>query len=275
MAKKKKKVNTAKRKAWVSGLQTAALTGARFIRWFLPIAILCALFFLGFSRVREALYADSALNVRQIKITPEGFIPAALKAELDKQWLGTNIFFADVHKISAFLVRDPSVLKADTVKKFPSTLDVQITPRHPFARVSYSKGGPSAILSEDGVVLSLLDAQSEFAGPFLDAFESKWKAPVKGKWQGPKGLEQAVAFYRQFQYHPLAATEKITRMNVDYLGNLTVTLGTGPEVKLGRHPVEFLNSLHKLDPILDPAERSKIQYVDLQFEDVIVKKRTR
>ncbi|MBP9866379.1 MAG: FtsQ-type POTRA domain-containing protein [Candidatus Omnitrophica bacterium] len=276
MAKKKKKVNSAKRKAWLSGLQTAALTGVRFMARLLPIAILSALFFLGFIRVRDALYADPSLDVRQIQITPAGFLPAALKTELDKQWLGTNIFSADVRKVSSFLTKDPAVLKADTVKKFPSTLNVQITPRLPFARVSYAKGGPSAVISEDGMVLSLMDAKSEFNGPYLDAFESEWKVPVKGKRQAPKGLEQAVAFYHQFQYHPLAATENITRINLDYLGNLTLTLGTGPEVKLGRKPVELLNLLHKLDPIMaDPAERSKVQYVDLQYEDVIVKKRTR
>ena len=183
MAKKKKKGSATKRKVLVAGVQTAALTGGRFITWLLPIAILSALFLLGFSRVRDALYADPALNVRQIQITPAGFLPAALKTELDKQWLGTNIFFADVRKISSFLTQDPTVLKADAVKKFPSTLAVQITPRHPFARVSYVKGGPSAVISEDGVVLSLLEAKSEFNGPFLDAFESDWKVPVKGNWR--------------------------------------------------------------------------------------------
>ena len=275
MARKKKKVSPAKRKALVSGVQIAALTGIRFIGRLLPVAILSALLFLGFMRVRDALYADSALEVRQIQITPSGFIPAALKAELDKQWLGTNIFSADVQKVSAFLIKDPTVLKADTVKKFPSTLDIQITPRVPFARVSFVKGGASAIISEDGVILGLLDTKSEFNGPTLDVFESEWKAPVKGKRLVPKGLEQAVAFYRQFQYHPLAETEKITHMSLDYLGNLTITLGTGPDLKLGRKPVELLNLFHKLDPILDPVERSKIQYVDLQFADVLVKKRTR
>lgn len=275
MAKKKKKKIIAKRSAWLAGAQTAAIVGGRIIARLLPIVVLSLLILFGFSRVRDALYADSALEVRQIYITPAGFLPAALKNELDKQWIGTNILSADVRKVSSFLTQDPAVLRADAVKKFPSTLEVQITPRLPFARVSFVKGGPSAVISEDGVVLTLLDVHSEFSGPTLDAFESEWKAPVKGKWQAPKGLEQAVAFYRQFQYHPLAASEKITHMSLDYLANLTITLGTGPDVKLGRHPVELLNSFHKLDPILDPAERSKIQYVDLQFADVIVKKRMR
>jgi len=275
MAKKKKKVNTAKRKAWVSGVQTAALTGIRFILRLLPITILSTLLFFGFTRVRQALYADPALDVRQIQITPAGFLPAAVKSELDKQWLGTNIFSADVRKVSSFLTKDPSVLKAETVKKFPGTLDVQITPRLPFARLTLVKGGQAAVISEDGFVLSLMDAKSEFNGPSLDAFEAGVKIPVKGKHLALKGLEQAVAFYRQFQHHPLSASETITRLSLDYLGNLTFTLGTGPEVKLGRKPVELINRLHKLDPVLDPAERANIQYVDLQFEDVIVKKRTR
>jgi cell division septal protein FtsQ len=274
--KKKKKTSPAKRKAaWVSGIQTAALTGARITARLLPIAVVSALVFFGFTRIREALYSDPALEVRQIQIIPAGFLPETLKKELDQKWLGTNIFSADVRKVSAFLTKDPAVLKADTVKKFPSTLQVQITPRRPFARVSFVKGGQAAVISEDGVILNLLDSKSQFEGPLLEAFESKLKVPVKGKHLAPKGLDQAVAFYHQFQYHPLAASEKITQMSLNYLGNLSITLGAGPEVKLGNKPVELLSLFHKLDPILDPAERSKIQYIDLQFEDVIVKKRTR
>lgn len=275
MAKKKKKVTPAKRKAWLTGVQTAVMMMVRVTGRLLPVAILSALFYLGFMRVRDALYADPSLDVRQIQVTPEGFLPAAVKTELDQQWIGTNIFAADVRKISAFLAKDPAILKADTVKKFPGTLNVQITPRLPFARITFAKGGQAAVISEDGFVLSLLGAKDEFKGPSLDAFESEWKVPVKGKQMAVKGLDQAVEFYRQFQYHPMAASESITRLSLDYLGNLTITLGAGPDVKLGRKPLEYLNSLHKLDPVLDPAERAKIQYVDLQFEDVIVKKRTR
>ncbi len=273
MAKKKKK--TGKRNHWTKGLQAAVSGGGRILARVLPIALLSVLIFLGFTRVRDALYADSALEVRQIQITPAGILPEALKTELDRRWLGRNIFSADVEAVSKFLTQDPAVLKAETVKKFPATLDVRITPRQPFAYVSYVRGGQSAVLSEDGVILELADAKTAGGKPTLDAFETKWKKPVKGIWMAPKGLENSVAFYHQFQQHPLAAQEEITRMSLDYLGNLTMTLGTGPEVKLGRYPLQLLRSLHKLDPFLDPAERAKIQYVDLQFKDVIVKKRTR
>lgn len=273
MPKKKKK--TAKKSKWLSGLQQSARTFFKVGMRIVPIALLSVLIYFGFVRVREALYADSALEIKQIQITPEGFVPAALKAEIDKKWIGKNIFTADVQDVSRLLTRDPAVLKAETVKQFPATLAVEITPRKPFARVTYVRGGTPAVLSEDGVVLEILDAKSGDEMLVLDAFETDWKKPEKGKWQAPKGLQASVEFYHLFQQHPLAAQEKITRMSLDYLGNLTITLNQGPEVKLGRHPVSLLRSLHKLDPFLDPVERPKIQYIDLQFEDVVVKKRTR
>ena len=272
MAKKKRK--SAKRSKLAAGVQSAFGAAGRLLLKLVPAVVLGLLVLFGFFKVRDVLYADPALEIRQIRILPADALPLPLKAELEKQWLGRNIFSADVRQISRFLARDPNVFKAEAVKKFPSTLTVTITQRVPFARVRFTHDGATALISEDGMILDREEDEARaFEGPALDAFETSWKKPVRGALMAPKGFNQTVQFYQQFQHHPLAAHETLTRLSLDYLGDLTVTLGDGPDVKLGRRPVEMMKQLQKLDPFLDPAERPKIQYIDLQFEDVVVKRK--
>ncbi len=272
MARKKRK--RVKHSRFLAGIQSVTGLMGRAILRLVPVVALGALIFIGFSKVRELLYADPALGIREIKVIPENILPASLKADLEKKWVGKNIFMADVKAVSRFLAKDPIVLRAETVKVFPSTLLIHLSQRTPFARIRFVRDGEAAIISEDGVILGVEKTwDSPFEGPSFEAFETRWKKPVQGVPMPPKGFTRAVEFYRQFKQHPLSSHETLTRMSLDYLGNLTVTLGTGPDVKVGRHPVDMLKSLQKLNPFLDPAERSRIQYVDLQFEDVIVKKK--
>ncbi len=273
MPKKKRKAG--KRNKFVSGIRNGFGFAAKLFLRVVPVAVLVALLFLVFFKVRGVLYADPALDIREIRVSPANVLPPAVKTELERRWIGKNIFTADVRAVSRFLEQEPVVLKAETVKSFPAALAVRIAQRIPFALIRFASSGPSAVISEDGMVLGGEEDAESFTGPAFDAFETGWKKPVKGTRMTAKGFPQAVAFYQQFKHHPLAARETLTLLSLDYLGNLTVTLGEGPEVKLGRRPVEMLAQLQKLDPFLDPGERPKIQYVDLQFDDVIVKRRNK
>ena len=88
-----------------------------------------------------------------------------------------------------------------------------------------------------------------------------------------KGFEAANQFTREFSKHPLAQFESISKITLDHIGNVSVTLGKGPELRLGRKPLEAMKSFDKIAPILESPDRLKIDYVDLQFNNVIVKQK--
>ena len=71
----------------------------------------------------------------------------------------------------------------------------------------------------------------------------------------------------------LSHFEVLTRIGIDHLGNVSIILGNGPQIRLGRRPMDSLKSLEKTIPLLKSEERSKIEYVDLQYDNVIVKRK--
>jgi hypothetical protein len=89
----------------------------------------------------------------------------------------------------------------------------------------------------------------------------------------PRGFQEALKFLEIFWAHEMSKRETVTKISLDRLGNVTVTLGSGPELRLGRRPEERMAALEKITPLLESGERSAVEYIDLQFDNVIVKRK--
>ena len=116
-------------------------------------------------------------------------------------------------------------------------------------------------------------AQPNPSAVLVEAFESGIREPRTGKSFKNRGFLEAMKFLKSFRAHPLAGREKVTRIGLDHLGNVTVTLGDGPQIRLGPRPLERLEALEKIAPLLQEGEREQISYIDLQFDQVIVKRK--
>lgn len=238
----------------------------------LPLCIILGTFFaLGFG-VKNALYADTALIVKNVVVEPNVMFQDPDVRDLEKRLLGKNILQVDLNWVSNELEKDPEILKAQIDRKMPNSLHIQIETRQSLAVVKTPADNRYAVISQDGMVVDLLREQPP--GFVLiqigDANTSRFRL---GKIINARGLEQAIDFIELYASHPFSLEEKVSRLQLDPQGNIAIVLGEGPEVRLGKKPAAKIDELSKLEPILERQGRSEIDYIDMQYKQIVVKRR--
>jgi cell division septal protein FtsQ len=225
-----------------------------------------------FMGVRAALYRDTSLAIQKIKVEPPEALAPAQRDMLETALSGRNILKVDISKVANSLEQDPWIQSARVVKSLPSTLVFKIQRREPIGFLRLAPGGPLALVSADGTVLD--DAAVKTAdGLIIEAVEPDVKSASKGFHVTARGFQECVKFLQAFEKHPMAQYEKVTFLSYDRIGNVDVMLGKGPRIRLGRRPAEVIPSFEKIMALLQGPDRDKIEYIDLQFDNVIVKQR--
>ncbi len=236
---------------------------------FILIAVAFAGLFIG---VRDALYADSSLLIQKVEVTPAGALSTEQRQSLDTLLMGKNIMTLNLKKVAKSVEKDPGVQNAKVVKHFPDKVEVEVIRRKAVGCLQFSPQGNCGLVSEDGVVLDVLPVKSA-PGLVIEAFETSKREPQIGMRVEVQGFYQAVRFARTYETMEMSHFEPLTRIAVDHLGNVSIILGNGPQIRLGRRPMESLKTLEKTVPLLKSEERSKIEYVDLQYDNVIIKRK--
>ena len=111
------------------------------------------------------------------------------------------------------------------------------------------------------------------SGLKVEALGAGIAEPYVGYRFANRAFADSMAFVKKFNSSPLARYETVTRIAIDRLGNVSLWLGEGPEVRLGRRPRDVFGALAKATALIQGEGRKKIDYVDLQFENVIVKQK--
>ena len=272
MAKKKKKKSNKKKSFF--GISELIGGGFRILFRSVPMMMVIAGGVGLFLGVKGALYADSALAVDRIVIQPGDALTDTERQSIDRKWLGQNILSVDLDQIARQLEVNPDIQTARVIRHLPSKLKIEIEEREAIAFIQFAPKGIYGLISEDGMILDTVKTiNSSYV--LIDAYGLSKKAPRRGMRFSHRGYDGSIAFLQAFWEHPLARRETVTKISLDHLGNVTVTLGSQPNVRLGRHPIERLPALEKIQPILEGPERTQIDYIDLQFDDVIVKRKNR
>ena len=92
--------------------------------------------------------------------------------------------------------------------------------------------------------------------------------PVKNR-----GFDETVKFLKAFWRHPISKQKTLVKVSLDHVGNVTVTFAGSPPLRLGRRPADQLAALGKAFQLLEGMDSGKVDYVDLQFDDVIIRRR--
>jgi len=222
--------------------------------------------------IREELYADPGLIVDQIVVTPEEALPQEKVQELEKLFLGHNILKIPLRKAAQKIEGDAGIRRARVIRDFPRTLRIEVTLRRTFAQVRLHSKGPLYRTGEDGVLLST-DVNRDGDLLLIEAFESNGEHPAIGQRLRLTGFREATELLRAFWGHPLGKAEVVDRVRLDHLGNVSVALRNGPELRFGRRPLEKIHALDTVAPLLKGPERQRIVYIELQYQDLIVKKK--
>ena len=270
MGKKKRRKNS---KGNPFAALASFLGGA--VRFLLKVCPLFILIFISGTlliKVRGLLYADPNLAIQKITVDPSESLSVAQHEHLEQSLLGKNILQTDIKKVSRDLKKDPNIQEVRVVKHLPSELGVSVIRRKPAAFIRFSPKGNFGVISEDGVILDVV-SEHDASGFYMEAFGLGVDEPHLGDRLRAPGFAEALEFKKAFEQQPMAHFEAITKMTLDHLGNVKMVLGQGPEVRLGRRLLERMDQIEKIIPLLEGEARKKIDYVDLQFDNVIVKQK--
>lgn len=222
--------------------------------------------------IRENLYADPAFLVESIEVVPAGVLPPGTVQALEKRYLRQNLFRLSVREVSRALEENPHIRDARVSRQFPQTLRVEVIERRPLFQIQFSPKGTYYSVSEDGVWVDA-DSVRDRDLLFVEAFEAKGMKPEIGKRAAPPGLEEGIALVRAFREHPWGQTEILEKMTLDHLGNASLVLGDGVQLRFGRHPMKRFHTLEAVTGLLNGPERKRIIYINLEYQDLIVRKR--
>lgn len=238
----------------------------------IPTAFLAGLVFVVVFGVKEILYADPALSVQKVTLQPATPRVESYRTWIEKQLIGTNILQAPIDKVSEELERHSEIQSAKVSRKLPSEIVIEVKERRPASAVQFQAKGPFFIVAEDGFVLKKEDKLSAelLQIQFIDATPGQVIAENQIK---SKAYLLGMTFLKKYENNPAVVGESITQASIDRIGNYSIVLGPGPGVKLGRNPLDQFSKLAKIGPLLAAEGRDRIEYIDLRFDDVIIKRK--
>lgn len=237
-----------------------------------PLWVLAGVGLCAFWSIRQNLYADPGFLIQTIVVKPDKALTVEGLLQLEKTYLGRNLFTVSPKEVAEAVERDPQIRRARVIREFPNTLRIEISDRSPFAQVQLASNGPFYIVAEDGIVLGKQSGRDKNLVLF-EAHEGRIPQPQSGKEISIPGFQEAVNLTRAFWQHPLSRAERIERVRLDHLGGVNLGLDKGPELRFGTQPMKKLPTLGSLTPLLNGKDRHRILYINLQFQDIIVKKR--
>ena len=232
------------------------------------IGILAGVFF----GVRGAPYADPGLMIRQVYVQPRQALSDDKNKKLVEQLVGRHIFNVNLHTIAEKLERDPSIQNVTVQKRFPNAIEVNIHSRKPLALIRFSPDGFYGLVTDDGMIIDLYHKPVD-SYVVIEAYYFKSKSLAVGYHIEDKGFFELIHFLEAYWKHSISLQEPLSRVTLDRFGNVTIIPGTGPEIRLGRKPMDKLPHLDKIMQLLDQDGREEIDYVDLQFDNMVVKRK--
>ncbi len=240
----------------------------RMMPWLLLLG-LCGslLYFAG-----VAISRDSRLKIKSIVVLPPIALTPEQRTRLEAENIGKHILKVDLKKVAANLEKDPEIQSVEAIRRFPAVLEIHVVRREPLAMIRFHPKGKIGIISKDGMVLQVLpEAVKGFVlleAPYLDTAQMK-----VGFYIQAKGFKKAAEFIENYALTEGAKTYPLEKVAFDALGNISLYFLNAPEIRMGREPLERMPALEKVFHLLADPESRKITYIDIQFDNVIVKKK--
>ena len=238
----------------------------------IPALLIAAAFLFGAFGIKKILQADTHLLVSQVRVTPANVLSPKSVRILEGKLIGKNILSIDLNKVASQIELGPGAQSVHVVREMPSTIKIEIRKRKPVANVLLRRGGNYAVVADDGVIIA---ASSVFdpAWILIEDFSEPYKTPKIGARIQNKGFGETLKFLRAYDQSDLARKEKVTKVTLDAYGNVTIRLGEGPDFQLGRRPSEKMEMLTKAMYLFKDEPRDNVDYLDLQFDRIAVKRK--
>ena len=252
-----KKWFTAISKIWMSVVPTLAV-----------VAAFTGLFF----AVKNGVYADQGLLVRQTIVEPRELAGDEAIHKISKQVIGKNILVVDLKEIEGKLENNPTIQNVSVERQLPSTIRIRVDSRKPMALIQLAPGSKYGLVTQDGMIIDVFDRPKD---PYvvIEAFQGKLHQVKIGLRIDDKGFTEVIHFLKAYWDHAISFQEPLHKVMIDKYDNITIMPIEGPEIRLGRKPMDKIGYLDKIVQLLNQQDRQEIEYVNLQFDNMIIKRR--
>ncbi len=269
MAKRKNNNNVSTRKKFRLSSLFEKIPGF-FVHSFAWVMLLLFLIGSGLG-VKEMVYADPLLSLKSIRVIPADALPLAKLEALQKKWLGKNVAQINLNAIAKDLELDHRVLSADVRRNLPDKLEIHVDRRVPFAYVHFGRSGRWAMVSRDAVVLDVVPQPRD--GLYIVEDEQLGNQVPKFGLRLSRDFLGLVKVIDAFSKHPISQTEKITAVSI--LPNDSAALVLGDlSIKMNLDDAIPEQAFSKYQYLVETETRAVIEYVDLRFNRVILKRKT-
>lgn len=248
--------------------------GFEFLLRSIPTLVFFASLLFVSLRVRDSLYADHYFQASTIKIFPKGVLSPVEYAQLEKECRNQNLLRINLKHLEKIVAANPEVKKVKIERKLPGELSVFVVPRKPAVELSVSPKGEYYTVDEEGVVMSVNKTPNSKMIQWNHYNYRQKKLKVFDVYKD-LSLKQLPAIIQAFQENEATKNEKIAAVNVDHLGEFSVKLQNGPEIKICEDPREALKKISAMGNLLYGEERNKVLYMNLCLNDVVVQYKTK
>jgi len=187
---------------------------------------------------------------------------------------GIDLFNLKLDQVSEPLLAHPRIRSVSVKKIYPNDLEISLVERKPVVQIFIPQTKSYRLIDEEGVLLP--DSGSEpFDNFFVYSDEEVKETPRKvGEIYDSKHLETLLAAHTQIQSELNISGEMIHEIYVDRLGFWSFITNDKIEFRIG-DDFSNLQKMESIKPLLKEGVRDKVSYMDLRFQDVIVKNKSK
>ena len=235
--------------------------------------ILAGVLLFLFMGMRNYCCSSDAFILNTINFTKTSYLTRDLLIKESGITFGENVFSLDIERASKQIEKMPRVKSAVIVRRLPDTLEFNIVERKEFAQIKVPMRNKFYLIDRDGMVLDpVLSEERDNLVTIETKFTNKSYLEPGKRFYSP-AIEKAFQLIEVCSAENVLTNEKVSQISIDTGDNITLILSDGINIKLGANPSSCLKKLESLDDVLSGAMRESIEYIDLRFKDLIVRKK--
>jgi len=227
----------------------------------------------GIFWVHQSLEAARIMELKGIRLVGLKQLTASEVIKMAGVKKGIDLFNLKLDQVSEPLLAHPRIRSVSVKKIYPNQLEISLIERKPVFQIFVPQIKSYHLIDEEGVLLPDINTEP-FDNFFVYSDEQVKETPEKvGQTYDSKYLETLLAAYKQVQSELDISGETIHEIYVDRLGFWSLITFDQIEFRIG----DDFNNLQKMEsvmPLLKEEVRDKVSYMDLRFQDVIVKNKS-
>ena len=239
----------------------------------LPLTLLVFVGFALFFGIRGAIQADPYFKVERVSVYPSGVLSNAEYKLLEHTILGKNFFSVNLQPLSRQLEKNLMVKKAEVVRALPNEVKIFLTERKPIFEVQLKLKGVFYGIADDRVVVEAKDRPKRGLLVVHD-YDSVANQYQVGSFYDEDRYLLILGLLKKLREMAVLQEERVIGAKIDRMGGICLILADGVEIILGKR-IELSDNLKTvLGSLLGSSERRNIRYIDLRYQDVIVKRKS-